>query len=48
MSASTEVQILEVQLAEWTSTYCDQSLMTQGRVGSHRDVHVGELDSELN
>ena len=45
------MHILEIQLAESTSTYYDQSLMTrggggEGRAGSHRDDHVGELDSE--
>ena len=33
-------------LAEWTSTYNDQSLMTRGRAGSHRDERVGEVYSE--
>ena len=40
------MHILEIQLAEWTSTYYDQSLMTQERADSHRDDHVDELDSE--
>ena len=40
-----EVQILEIQLSEWTSTYYDQSLMTWGG-GGGCDDHVGELDSE--
>ena len=40
------MQILEIQLTEWTSTYHDQSLMTQERADSRRDNHVGELDSE--
>ena len=34
------------KLAEWTSTYYDQSLMTRGRADSYRDDHVDELDSE--
>ena len=40
------MHILEILLAEWSSTYYDQSLMTQGRAGSHRDDHVGEVYSE--
>ena len=43
---SSEVQIMEILLAEWTSTYYDQSLMTLGWAGSHRDDHVHELSSE--
>ena len=46
MGASSEVQIQEIQLAEWTSKYYDQSLMTLRRAGIHRDDRVGELDSE--
>ena len=40
------MQILEILLAEWTSTHYDQSLMTRERAGGHRDGHVGEADSE--
>ena len=40
------MQILEIQLAEWTSIYYDQSLMTRERAGSHHDDRVGELNSE--